>query len=196
MNLKIYMMDCSNIPLDVLLSSSYLSPLEKMSFDKYKSIETKKEKIVSSILKNKYVGPYYISESGKPLSDSKYFNISHSHSMVAIVIDIVPVGIDIEKIRPVEKDLIDYISNEEEKKYIHDDQSFFEIWTNKESLVKSLGSGIKERPNKIPGLPINSKRIYKNEVYYNKTFEYLDYVVSISRKVDEDFVVEFIKEVI
>lgn len=196
MVVKIHIYNSLDIPLDVLLNSRYLSTLEKNSFDKYKNMEVKKEKIVSSIFKNKYIGEYHLNECGKPVSDDKYFNISHSHGCVAFVKDDVPIGIDVEKIRDVEIEMVNYISNEEEKNYIHDNESFYEIWTNKEALVKAKGTGIKTKPRDIIGLPINDKRIFDGDIYFNKTIRYEDYIITVSRKKDIDFDLEIIKEII
>ena len=194
MRLKIYIFNSLEVPLDVLLNSKYISLLERSSFEKYKNLEVKKEKVVSSIFKNKYIGEYYLNEFGKPLSKDKYFNISHSHGYVVFIMDDVPIGIDIEKIKKAQDDLISYISNDEEKNYIHDDASFYEIWTNKEALVKAYGTGIKSNPKDIKGLPINGKRIYKGKTYFNKTIKFEDYIISVSRQIDEDFELEIIKE--
>ena len=194
--LKIYLYHYQNIPLNHLLSSKYLTNLERFSFNKYRNENVKKEKVVSSILKNKYIGDYYLNEHGKPLSNDKCFNISHSHDYIALVIDTVPVGIDIEMIRPVEEDLKNYISNEEENKYIHDDASFFEIWTNKEALVKANGNGINQKVNTIPGLPLNSIITYDNKSFLNKTIKYQNLIITISRQSIDDFEVEIIQEVL
>ena len=194
MKLKIYILNSLEVPLDVLLNSKYISLLERSSFEKYKNLEVKKEKVVSSIFKNKYIGEYYLNEFGKPLSKDKYFNISHSHGYVVFIMDVVPIGIDIEKIKKAQEDLINYISNDEEKQYIRDDASFYEIWTNKEALVKAYGTGIKSNPKDIKGLPINDKRIYEGKTYFNKTIRFNDYIISVSRQIDEDFELEIIKE--
>ena len=196
MVLKIYALDCINIPLDVLLSSPYISELEKISFDKYKNESTKKEKIASSHLKNKYIGKYYLNEHGKPMSDDIYFNVSHSRGRVVLVIDEVPVGIDIEVIREVDDSLKNYISNNEEKNYLKDNETFFNLWTNKEALVKADGTGINKTVNKIPGLPINGTREYEGKVYFNKTIKYKDAVITVSHQKNEDFTLEVIEEVI
>ena len=194
--LKIYLLNYQDISFDYLSNSKYFSILEKASFEKYKNETVRKEKMVSALLKNKYIGEYHLNEYGKPVNDSVFFNISHSHGYIALVIDQVPVGIDIEKIRLVEDDLRNYISNEEEKQYIHDDESFFEIWTNKESLVKANGNGINQKPNAIPGLPINGKRIYDNKTFFNKTIKYQNLVITVSRERSDDFDIDIIKEVI
>ena len=84
----------------------------------------------------------------------------------------------------------EYISNDEEKLYIHDEISFYEIWTNKEALVKAEGKGIKSRPNLIPGLPLNNIRTYKDKIYMNKTIRYGDYIITTSREGNEDYFLE------
>ena len=196
MAVKIHIFDANNVSLESLLDSNYFSNIEKKQFDKYKHLGTKKEKIVSEIFKKKYIGDYQVNEFGKPISKDKYFNISHSHEVVVFVMDDVPVGVDIEKITEAQKEMIEYISNEEEKNYIHDEESFYEIWTNKEALVKAYGSGIKSKINEIPALPINGKRIYNNVVYYNKTIKYNGYIITVSREKDEDFELEIVQETI
>ena len=176
------------------MDSKYLSELEKISFEKYKNENVKKEKIVSAILKNKYIGDYHLNEYGKPISNNKYFNISHSDGYIALAIDQVPVGIDIENIRNAEEDLRNYISNDEEKKYIHDDESFFEVWTNKEALVKANGNGINQKINTIQSLPLNAVRTYDNKTYFNKTIKYQNLVITVSRASSDDFNINIMEE--
>ena len=194
MNLKVYLLDYRSLPLSFLMDSKYLSELEKISFEKYKNENVKKEKIVSAILKNKYIGDYHLKEYGKPISNNKYFNISHSDGYIALAIDQVPVGIDIENIRNAEEDLRNYISNDEEKKYIHDDESFFEVWTNKEALVKANGNGINQEINTIQSLPLNAIRTYDNKIYFNKTIKYQNLVITVSRASSDDFNINITKE--
>lgn len=192
--LSVLYYDTSNVTIDELLKSPYLSNKDKLSFEKYKIEETKKEKIVSTIFKNKYVGEYEINEHGKPISENKFFNVSHSHGYVVFALDNAPIGIDIEQIRSINQNLIDFVSNDEEKKYIHDDTSFFEIWTNKEALVKALGTGIKIRPNQIPALPLNSQRLYEGKTYFNKTIIFNGHVISVSSNSDVPFEIEMVQE--
>lgn len=194
MKLKIYLLDCQNIPLDDLFYISIVSLNEKTQYDSYQSDETKREKLASIYLKNKYVGEYHVNENGKPVSDHLFFNVSHSHYLVGLIVDEVPVGIDIEKIRQADEKLKKFVTSQEEKEYIHGNQNFFEIWTNKEALVKCLGIGIKEKPDTIPSLPINGVRKYKGKAYFNKTIKYQDYIITISRQKNEDFEIEIIEE--
>ena len=196
MTLQIHLLDFKEIPLDVLLSNKFLSNIDKKSFEKFTNEDVKKEKIVSTILKNKYVGDYYLNERGKPLSDNKYFNISHSYGVIVYVEADNLVGIDIEKVREVDEDLINYISNDIERSYIKDKKSFYEVWTNKEALSKAFGSGINRKIKDIPGLPLNSVIEYENKKFSNKTINYLDYIITVSLMGKKEYDLEIIKEVI
>lgn len=88
------------------------------------------------------------------------FNISHSGNMVVCAVDDNPVGIDVEKIRPIDLTITKYICTEEEQiyifgykpnnrdySYIADEKilaRFFEIWTRKEAYGKCMGRGLFE----------------------------------------------------
>ena len=191
---EVIFVDTNSITLDGLLVSSFLSDSDISYLSKYKVEEVKKEKACSLIFKNKYVGKYRVNEFGKPISDNYFFNISHSKGAVVFVKDEVPVGVDIEKIRPVENNLIDYISSKEEKEYIQNEIRFFEIWTSKESLTKAIGTGIKEKIKEIPGLPINDKKKYKDKMFYSRTVTYKEFVITVTREKEEPFEIE-IKEI-
>lgn len=192
--LTLLYVDTNIISLENLLSSSFLFDEDIKELSRFKLEETKKEKAVSLILKNKYVGEYSINEYGKPISESCYFNISHSKGFVVFIKDTVPIGVDLEKIRPVEEDLKSYISSEEEKEYITSDKAFYEIWTNKESLTKCLGTGIKEKIKDIPSIPINGSKTYKNKIYRSKTVIYKDTVISVTRENELQFEIEIQEE--
>ena len=196
MEIEIHILNFKDIPIDKLLGYQYLSIKDKKSFDGISNIDVKKEKIVSSIFKNKYIGDYYLNEKGKPLNKDKYFNISHSYGLIAFVMDDVQIGIDIEKIRNVKEDLIEYISNKDEKKYIKDEKTFFEIWTNKEALLKAHGSGISSRMKDIPALPINGIRNYENKTFMNKTIKYQDYIITICRETNKKYSLKIIDEIL
>ena len=192
--LTLLFVDTNTKSLESLLLSSFLSDENIKELSRYNLEETKKEKAVSMILKNKCIGEYYLNESGKPLSKSCFFNISHSKGYVVFIKDDVPIGVDIEKIRPVEDDLIDYISSSEEKKYITSDLNFYEVWTNKESLTKCLGTGIKEKIKDIPSLPINDVKTYKEKLYRSQTINYQDLVISVTRESIEPFEIRIQEE--
>ena len=68
MSLKIYIIDTKELSIDDLTKSPYLSKEDRDSFINYKNLDVKKEKIVSTILKRKYIGEYILNEYGKPIT--------------------------------------------------------------------------------------------------------------------------------
>ncbi len=128
-----------------------------------------------------------ITNSGKPyLENGPYFNISHSGDYVLLAVH--PkrdVGADIEIINEKKIDGIRYILNEEEKK-ITDLNTLFLIWSNKESLVKCLSTGIKDM-KEVSGLPLDGLRTFKDYEYYSKSMIYEGYSLSVTLKGKEPF---------
>ena len=183
----VHFIDLKMWTLEQLLNSQYLKGADLSMFDKYKCEEIKKQKIASTILKNKFIKNYYIGENSKPLSDHIYFNVSHSKDLVALVHDDQPIGLDIEQIRTASDDIKKYISTDEEYEYIKDDKTFFEIWTNKEALSKCIGVGLTKRVKEIPALPINGKKEYLVKVFSCRTIEFQGYVVSIAIEGDIEY---------
>ena len=166
----------------------------KLELEKYASDITKKEIVASFYLKNKYIKHYSFNEFNKPISNNIYFNISHSHGLVGLFIcDLYEVGLDIEYIKERNEKMIKHISNDEEISYINSNKSFYEIWTNKESLLKCVGTGFRNLSIKdIPTLPINGLKQYLNKNYYSKNFKYKNYIISITLNIDIDYEFEII----
>ena len=169
------------------IDESLFSFEDKKKLEQYTNEKTRREKTLSLYVKRKYVGEYHVGESGKPLADDKYFNISHKDKYLAFVLDEVPIGIDIEHIKPINERLIAFIANDQEKLYIKDELSFFEIWTNKEAITKAHGKGIRQMVETIPSLPLNSGHTFDNKLYYNRTVQFQDYVITVSREKDENY---------
>ena len=180
---NVFLFDINKTPIE----DDFLADADKLALKRLSSPKVRKEKALSLMLKNQYIGSYHIGENGKPLSNEKHFNISHKDEYLAFVIDEVPVGVDIEHIKPRKDRLADFISSEEEKEYIKDDVSFYEIWTNKEALVKANGKGVRQKVETIPALPINGLREFEDKKYRNQTVRYKDYIITVSRESDEEF---------
>lgn len=80
-----------------------------------------------------------------------FTNISHTHNAIAIAIADTPIGIDIERIRPLNDSIVKRLYSIKGKEYVYsvadvEDRRFSEVWTRKESYIKrddrniSLGS--------------------------------------------------------
>ncbi len=75
--------------------------------------------------------------------DGVYFNLSHSHGVVMVGISHTEIGVDIEKVRPIDRSKFPFIEAE-------DDDKFFEMWTERESYAKFTGEGIAVIRKEIP----------------------------------------------
>lgn len=109
-----------------------------------------KLKIISREIEFK-VGP-----NGKPEfpeNDTIHFNISHSGQWVACAISPIPVGVDVERIRSVKPGLAERFFTGKEFNMLQDlpeeerIEKFIELWTLKESFLKTIGRGLTRNLN-------------------------------------------------
>ena len=83
-----------------------------------------------------------------------HFNISHSGRVVACGVDVIPIGLDVEEVRPVNLQIARRFFTPDEQEFIFSqpkaDQpaAFFSVWTKKESYIKWVGRGL--------GIPLTS----------------------------------------
>ncbi|NLW46659.1 MAG: 4'-phosphopantetheinyl transferase superfamily protein [Firmicutes bacterium] len=103
-------------------------------------------------------------EFGKPflVNDHKiHYNISHSGEWVLGAIHYLPVGVDVEKIQPLDYQLAARFFSEAEYFNLNNKEGqakleyFYEIWTLKESYIKAVGKGL--------SIPLESFSININE---------------------------------
>ena len=180
---------------DDFLNISYLSKEDIKNALRYKNMIDKKQHIISSYLKRKYVKNYYLDENKKPISNDIFFNISHSKNLVGIALGDIEIGLDIEyKNKDRNDKLINYICSDNEIEFIKEESDFYKIWTSKESLLKCVGIGIVNSLAYVNALPLNGKKIYNDETYYSHYIDYLDYSISITIKGDKNFKFELIEE--
>lgn len=88
-------------------------------------------------------------EYGKPFLKKRsdvYFNITHCHELAVCAVENTEVGVDAENIRVRRQGVLRRAFSEREKNITESsanpDETFFRIWTLKESFVKALGIGI------------------------------------------------------
>lgn len=97
-------------------------------------------KIDLSVLKyNQYDRPY--------IPGNIDFNISHSETLVSCAINTNgSIGIDVERINPIDKaDFYDCWTTRETKEIYRDPKNyeiFYSYWTKKEAVVKAIGNGL------------------------------------------------------
>lgn len=87
-------------------------------------------------------------EKGKPrlLSPLPEISLSHSGTWAACAVCDRPVGLDVQELRPCREELLTRFFAPEERLYIlgskDRDAAFTELWCQKESWVKALGTGL------------------------------------------------------
>ena len=134
-----------------------LHHFDKRKVDLLAHDDDKKLFLVSRILLSKLALKYYdcdffdldiyYNKYGKPLTDSFYFNLSHSHDYVVVACSKNRIGVDIEKIRDVDWKMIDFFCNSYEKKFVLNskdkNKAFFSLFCLKEAYFKMIGSSIR-----------------------------------------------------
>jgi 4'-phosphopantetheinyl transferase len=84
-------------------------------------------------------------DRGVPLPvDGVYWSLSHKPSVVGGVAAPLPIGLDLETIRPVSEALMRKIADDHEWALAQGDRQtlFFRFWTAKEAVLKAVGAGI------------------------------------------------------
>ncbi|WP_158602287.1 4'-phosphopantetheinyl transferase family protein [Cohnella endophytica] len=94
------------------------------------------------ILKNNYNKPFL------PEFPAYHFNVSHSGKWIVAVFDDRPVGIDIERVVPIDITIVDHFLSKSEVEKLRDQPAdqmlvyFYKLWTVKESYIKAKGMGL------------------------------------------------------
>ena len=101
--------------------------------------------------------------SGKPmLPGGPEFSLSHTKGAVVLAVDRAPVGVDVERIRPVFPKLPLRVMSSKEYAWFSargsQPEDFFTLWTLKESYYKALGTG-------LPGIPDQTKFVLEDGIW-------------------------------
>lgn len=171
--------------------SSFYDAIDEDRKNKIARLKNEDDKLRSlgaGYLIKKYIkGAILYNNQGKPyVNDNNiHFNVSHSGKYVIIALSDVPIGIDIEVINDRYLKLVDYCLDDIEKEYSKNAKSFFELWTNKESLIKCLGINVGSI-KKINGLPINGIREFEEKEFSSKTIYLDNYVITTTIEGNEE----------
>lgn len=85
------------------------------------------------------------SENGAPIPvNGVHWSLSHKTGIVGGVAAPLPVGLDLETIRPVSDGLMSKVAGDAEWRLVSGDRqhTFFRFWTAKEAVLKAVGKGI------------------------------------------------------
>lgn len=97
-------------------------------------------------------------KNGKPYLgeyDNMFFNLSHSGVISAVAFYRTEIGVDIEKISDISKELVRKVTTKNEFSYImgldeeEQREQFFRLWTAKESYMKYIGTGLSLPPTDL-----------------------------------------------
>lgn len=134
-------------------AENFLDFLPEKRREKFEKLKIKRDKencVISYLLLKKALKSFgiesfeiLIGENGKPFlkdNENVFFNISHTGSGIAVVVDENPVGIDVQDILEIKRGVVERCFSEKEKEKISDSASpekeFTRLWTLKESAVK------------------------------------------------------------
>jgi 4'-phosphopantetheinyl transferase len=151
---------CLNIGLiNQMLFNQYLDILPeevKREVTRYRFSQDQKFKLFGKILVQHYYkfndrelqwSAWKTDIKGKPyIQDGKKFSITHSGDYVCVAFSDVEVGLDIEKISPLDYEALINLLHIEEQVYINQSvcklSAFYYVWTRKEAFCKANGEGI------------------------------------------------------
>lgn len=140
-----------------------LSPSRKERIDRLRRQEDKQRSLAAELLVQQLLKEYYgvtsamlcCRQNGQPYLENcgLQVSISHCEQMVACAVSQTSVGIDIERIRPIDLRITRHTCVPEELDYLQISgegvcsdpevlRRFFEIWTAKEAYFKKCGTGI------------------------------------------------------
>lgn len=161
--MKIYGLNIKSILSSVTLSSlySYVSneKKEKIKFyrNKIDAVRTLAAEVLcrAAIVENLNIKNrdiyFSVNKYGKPylrFYKNFHFNLSHSGDWVICSIDCKDIGVDIEKVEPIDLDISkNFFSPKEYEDLINQNPNnqlfyFYDLWTIKESYIKASGKGL------------------------------------------------------
>ena len=131
---------------------------------------------------------------GKPtLPDHAPFNITHAGDYAVLALSRQTVGVDLERIRPLDwRRIAERFYHPEERKFLshstEPEKDFFRIWTLKESYLKAEGTGFSVSPASFAVLPAGEKSatfLGDTAYQFHRLTAFPDYCLSICTLEDE-----------
>ncbi|MBU0993048.1 MAG: 4'-phosphopantetheinyl transferase superfamily protein [Proteobacteria bacterium] len=161
--LEIYALQQNEILNDEKFNSllPYISTQKKARINRYIQRSAAQQTLISDLLLRSIIHDklsmknsdihFGQNEFGKPYllgKDNFYFNLSHSGDWVVCAISDSVVGIDVEKIKPTDYNISKRFFSQDEHEYLTCQKgkqrldTFYDLWTLKESFIKAVGKGL------------------------------------------------------
>lgn len=141
--------DFSQEEYDAVYAS--LSDSRKAHIDTFRHAGARRQSLAGELALRKLLAREGITDtidrlpSGQPVlrNRSACVSISHCDDYIACAVHEKPVGIDIERCRPVKPAMLQRVCTANELAWVQEDtERFFEVWTAKEAWFKMTGTGI------------------------------------------------------
>ncbi len=166
-----------------IISEERRQRIERLHFESDKQLSLLSELLVRYCaakklgIKNKEIA-FGRDSYGKPYLHgfpSLRFSLSHTHSAVVVALSGSEIGVDIEKIKPVDLDIAQRFFSMRERGYVaaslDPHKAFFEIWTKKEAYIKHQGKGV--------SIPFISFDVFDERINQNMvTVRQEEYIIS------------------
>ncbi len=155
--MRIFLCDTGNIPQDVIKKAAQALPRERAPKENMHA-DALTARVVGTMLVQyaiKQLSPetvcekWSVSPQGKPCLENSpiHFNIAHTDGFVAVAAsENHPVGVDVEKVRPMRDGFASRYFDEREQTAIRaatdPDEALIRLWTAKEAVGKYHGTGL------------------------------------------------------
>ena len=145
--------------------------------------EKKLQNLCAGLLLRSLAGdrPLEYGPHGKPtLPGGPQFSLSHSGQLAVLAVSDAPVGIDVEKPRPVRDTVARRYFREDELAWMAgDEKRFFHLWTRKEAVLKCCGRGLSLSPAEFSVLPGHTPALEGMDCTLT-TWEYKGHILSVA----------------
>lgn len=168
MNAQIFLENIHRFDDNNIFNKTYneLSDYRKNKIDKLKPLNGKLLSLCAGNLLKDFLYEFDLFEKNAHYIENEYgkehiieledihFNISHSNEYALLAVSLNEIGCDIEKVKDIDVSIANKYFTKEENDFINNfvkenvevknafSESFFRIWTLKESFIKCLGKGL------------------------------------------------------
>lgn len=142
---------CSLSQLQGYICPDRLERLSKLQHPQARACSLTGDLLLHVVVQNLFPEAHFpltrkTTQSGKPyLPDypAFHFSLSHSGNLVVCAVSSVPIGVDLERERPVRPGIAArWFTPEEQNLLASDPSAFFDLWMAKEAVLKEIGCGL------------------------------------------------------